>query len=117
MHNPAQAAHIQAPLGNATNNGLAAKALLAKRTAKAKNPKFVSPTDNLLTPVTQKLNAAKQKRFQKSVEPMGQLGCTKDASSDEDSVSDTEMRACFETGQVSEGKTTTSKLIDEESPF
>ena len=90
MHNPSQAAHIvvpQAPLGNTTNGksvlpGMGMKALLAKKMAKSEyahlslgmlslilssNPKFVSPTDNMVTPVTQKLNAAKQKRFAKYV--------------------------------------------------
>lgn len=93
MHNPSQAAHIvvpQALLGNATNGTMAApgmgmKALLAKKMAKSKyvngpsgwtcinphtiasNPKLVSPTDSMVTPATQKLNAAKQKRFTKRV--------------------------------------------------
>ncbi|KAG1753989.1 uncharacterized protein EDB91DRAFT_1101023 [Suillus paluster] len=74
MHNPSQAAHVvvpQAPLGNVANGvnnakpGMGMKALLAKKMAKSNNPKFVSPTDNLMTPVTQKLNAAKQKHFHK----------------------------------------------------
>ena len=67
------------------------KALLAKRMAKEqyvrssslwngkvktftrrpifRNPKFVSPTDKMLTPVSQKLNAAKKKHFDKCVPP------------------------------------------------
>jgi len=32
-----------------------------------RNPKFVSPTDKLLTPVSQKLNAVKKKHFDKCV--------------------------------------------------
>ncbi|KAI6047211.1 hypothetical protein EDC04DRAFT_598336 [Pisolithus marmoratus] len=97
MHNPSQAAHIvlpQAPLGNATNgavNGLGAKALLAKRMAKSNNPKFVSPTDDLVTPVTKKLNAAKQKHFVKDVKPIGDLFGSKERSSEEqESESDVE---------------------------
>ena len=85
LHNPSQAA---IPLGN--NNGqmgLGTKALLAKRMAKEqyvplvlsiettwftprpvfRNPKFVSPTDKILTPVSQKLNAAKKMHFDKCV--------------------------------------------------
>ena len=86
LHNPSQAA---IPLGN--NNGLTGlgtRALLSKRMAKEqyallvlfatkttwltrypilRNPKFVSPTDKLLTPVSQKLNAAKKKHFDKCV--------------------------------------------------
>ncbi len=88
LHNPSQAAHVavpQAPLGNVVNHapGMGAKALLAKKFAKTQlvplfnfyvpevtehscsNPTFVSPTDNLMTPVTQKLNAAKKKQFSK----------------------------------------------------
>lgn len=90
MHNPSQAAHVvvpQAPLGNVANQapGLGAKALLAKKMAKGKsvfahkttaarshlylsNPGgFVSPTDNMMTPVSQKLAAAKKKHFTKYV--------------------------------------------------
>lgn len=32
-----------------------------------RNPKFVSPTDKMLTPVSQKLNAVKKKHFDKCV--------------------------------------------------
>ena len=83
LHNPSQAA---IPLGN--NNGqmgLGTKALIAKRMAKEqyvppgfemtgltrhpifRNPNFVSPTDDMLTPVSKKLNAAKKKHFDKCV--------------------------------------------------
>jgi hypothetical protein len=92
LHNPSQAAHVvvpQAPLGNVVNQapGMGAKALLAKRMAKnlsaalcfvppihvltslaqISNPTYISPTDNLMTPCTQKLNAAKKKHFNKYV--------------------------------------------------
>jgi len=81
LHNPSQAA---IPLGNNNGQGLGMKALLAKKLAKeqyagsvrrsdgvhtftrhsiSRNPKFVSPTDKMLTPVSQKLNAAKKKHF------------------------------------------------------
>ncbi|KAH9927205.1 uncharacterized protein BXZ73DRAFT_102791 [Epithele typhae] len=80
MHNPSQAAHVvvpQAPLGNATNGqlpGMGAKALLAKKFAKSQNPMFVSPTDNMLTPVSQKLNQTKKKHFAKgAAKPMPSL--------------------------------------------
>ena len=93
LHNPSQAAHVvvpQAPLGNATNGpvnqapGLGAKALLAKKMAKSmqvsirlllfeylstvscRNPNYVSPTDNMMTPCTKKISAAKKKHFTKS---------------------------------------------------
>jgi len=39
------------------------RAFLAKRMANARNPTYVSPTDNLVTPVTQKISAARKKRF------------------------------------------------------
>jgi hypothetical protein len=32
-----------------------------------RNPKFVSPTDKMVTPVSQKLNAARKKHFDKCV--------------------------------------------------
>ncbi|KAG6817455.1 hypothetical protein H0H87_008623 [Tephrocybe sp. NHM501043] len=75
MHNPSQAAHVvvpQAPLGSVANQapGMGAKALLAKKMAKNHNPNFISPTDNLMTPVTQKLNAAKKKQFEKGSKPI-----------------------------------------------
>lgn len=37
------------------------------------NHTYVSPTDNLVTPVTQKLNAAKKKHFTKSVSQVSQI--------------------------------------------
>ena len=92
LHNPSQAAHVvvpQAPLGNVVNQapGMGAKALLAKKMAKNQsatlprtaadcvltslnkfsNPTYISPTDNLMTPCTQKLNAARKKHFNKCV--------------------------------------------------
>ncbi|KIK06749.1 hypothetical protein K443DRAFT_250245 [Laccaria amethystina LaAM-08-1] len=75
LHNPSQAAQVvvpQAPLGNVANQGLGmgAKALLAKKLAKSHNPTFISPTDNLLTPCTQKLTAAKKKYFTKGAKPV-----------------------------------------------
>ncbi|KAI0796850.1 hypothetical protein C8Q75DRAFT_862635 [Abortiporus biennis] len=112
LHNPSQAAVVavpQAPLGNTTNGGIAnqtagmgAKALLAKKMAKSQNPKFVSPTDNVLTPCSQKIGAAKKKHFTKGAKPMGSLFTTKDTSS-EDSASKDDSPA--------EGKT------DDENPF
>ncbi|THH11703.1 hypothetical protein EW145_g454 [Phellinidium pouzarii] len=82
LHNPARAAHVvvpQAPLGNATNAkiinqlpGMGAKALLAKKMAKTSNPKFISPTDNMMTPCSQKISAAKKKRFDKGSKPAQQ---------------------------------------------
>jgi len=83
LHNPAQAAHVvvpQAPLGNATNGlasqapGMGAKALLAKKLAKSHNPTYISPTDNLMTPCTQKLSAAKKKHFSKGAKPISLFG-------------------------------------------
>jgi len=74
LHNPQNAAQVsipQAPLGNATNGsivhgpGMGARAFLAKRMAKMQNPNYVSPTDNLVTPVTQKISAARKKHFNK----------------------------------------------------
>ncbi|KAH9849975.1 hypothetical protein C2E23DRAFT_836930 [Lenzites betulinus] len=96
LHNPSQAAHVvvpQAPLGNATNGlmnqapGMGAKALLAKKFAKSHNPTYVSPTDNMVTPCSQKLNATKKKHFTKGVsKPMPSLfGQAQAASSDSDS--------------------------------
>ncbi|EDR12837.1 uncharacterized protein LACBIDRAFT_311745 [Laccaria bicolor S238N-H82] len=75
LHNPSQAAQVvvpQAPLGNVANHGpgMGAKALLAKKLAKTHNPAFISPTDNLLTPCTQKLTAAKKKHFTKGAKPV-----------------------------------------------
>ncbi|KAL4075888.1 hypothetical protein V8B97DRAFT_108805 [Scleroderma yunnanense] len=112
MHNPSQAAHIVIPqaLANATNgavNGLGTKALLAKRMAKSNNPKFVSPTDNLVTPVTQKLNAAKQKRFTKGVKPMGNLGSKQ--SHESASESDTEAKDV--------APDTDAPMNDDDNPF
>ncbi|KAF8192562.1 hypothetical protein BJ912DRAFT_1142131 [Pholiota molesta] len=75
MHNPSLAAQVvvpQAPLGNVANQapGMGAKALLAKKMAKSHNPAFISPTDNMLTPCTQKLSAAKKKHFSRATKPV-----------------------------------------------
>ncbi|KAF5369862.1 hypothetical protein D9758_001090 [Tetrapyrgos nigripes] len=89
LHNPANAAHVvvpQAPLGNVVNQapGMGAKALLAKKMAKSQsNPSYISPTDNLMTPCTQKLNAAKKKHFSKPAKPV-QLFAQKEENSNSD---------------------------------
>ncbi|KAI0053589.1 hypothetical protein FA95DRAFT_1552076 [Auriscalpium vulgare] len=95
LHNPNAAAHVvvpQAPLGNATNGprnaapGMGAKALLAKRLAKSQNPTFISPTDNLMTPVTQKISAAKKKHFTKGApKPMESLFPQKETEESDES--------------------------------
>ncbi|KAF8076341.1 hypothetical protein FPV67DRAFT_1776873 [Lyophyllum atratum] len=94
MHNPSQAAHVvvpQAPLGNVANQaaGMGAKALLAKKMAKNHNPNFISPTDNLMTPCTQKLSAAKKKHFTKGAKPV-QLFAQHDEVSSEDQMDEDE---------------------------
>ncbi|KAI0304072.1 hypothetical protein BC826DRAFT_902934 [Russula brevipes] len=70
LRNPQNAAHVtvpQAPLGNATNGPMnqgprmGTRAFLEKRM----NPTYISPTNNLVTPVTQKLSAARKKHFNK----------------------------------------------------
>ncbi|KAI0824732.1 hypothetical protein BC628DRAFT_1377488 [Trametes gibbosa] len=117
LHNPSQAAHVvvpQAPLGNATNGlmnqapGMGAKALLAKKFAKSHNPTYVSPTDNMMTPCSQKLNATKKKHFTKGVsKPMPSLfGQPQATSSDSDSE------------DAPQAETQTSNKTDEdENPF
>ncbi|KAF5393575.1 hypothetical protein D9757_000063 [Collybiopsis confluens] len=86
LHNPANAAHVvvpQAPLGNVVNQvpGMGAKALLAKKMAKNQNAAYHSPTDNLMTPVTQKLNAVKKKHFAKGPAKPVQLFAQKEEQS------------------------------------
>ncbi|KAH9844122.1 uncharacterized protein C8Q71DRAFT_844844 [Rhodofomes roseus] len=116
LHNPSQAAHVvvpQAPLGNATNGvpsqapGMGAKALLAKKMANH-NPKYISPTDKMMTPVSQKLNAAKKKHFTKGAKPMLSLFPEKDATSDPESASDEE---------ASSSSPVEKKVADDENPF
>ncbi|KAG6814210.1 hypothetical protein H0H92_000887 [Tricholoma furcatifolium] len=117
MHNPSQAAHIvvpQAPLGNVANQapGMGAKALLAKKMAKTHNPNFISPTDNLMTPVTQKLNAAKKKQFNKGAKPV-QLFATQPEHDDSDS--DEQMDVDAPTTSTERKETTLG--VDDENPF
>ncbi|KAF9075876.1 hypothetical protein BDP27DRAFT_1415036 [Rhodocollybia butyracea] len=86
LHNPANAAHVvvpQAPLGNVVNQvpGMGAKALLAKKLAKTQSAPYHSPTDNLMTPVTQKLNATKKKHFAKGPAKPVQLFAQKEEPS------------------------------------
>ncbi|KAJ8086564.1 hypothetical protein AAF712_002023 [Marasmius tenuissimus] len=87
LHNPEHAAHVvvpQAPLGNVVNApGMGAKALLSKKMAKSLNPTYVSPTDNMMTPCTQKLSAAKKKHFSKTSKPV-QLFAQREGNSSDD---------------------------------
>ncbi|EPQ58999.1 hypothetical protein GLOTRDRAFT_109501 [Gloeophyllum trabeum ATCC 11539] len=122
LHNPSQAAHVsvpQAPLGNATNGattatapGLGTKALLAKRFAKTNNPTYVSPTDNLMTPCTQKITAAKKKHFTKGAKPMQPLFGQKELSSEEDEDEDEDLQTPRKPAQQAD-----SKMDDDENPF
>ncbi|KAJ7507755.1 hypothetical protein B0H11DRAFT_2218576 [Mycena galericulata] len=96
LHNPAQAAHVvvpKAPLGNVGNQpaGMGAKALLAKKMAKNLNPTYISPTDNLMTPCTQKLSAAKKKHFNKGAKPI-QLFAQTEEQAQESGEDDSELR-------------------------
>ncbi|RPD66733.1 hypothetical protein L226DRAFT_556611 [Lentinus tigrinus ALCF2SS1-7] len=120
LHNPSQAAHVvvpQAPLGNATNGqlnqpGMGAKALLAKKFAKTHNPTYVSPTDNMMTPCSQKLNATKKKHFTKgAAKPMPSLFSQQ--QKDDDADSDSEESA----PKTSTEPSTDSKMDDDENPF
>ncbi|THH15201.1 hypothetical protein EW146_g5229 [Bondarzewia mesenterica] len=88
LHNPKHAALVavpQAPLGNTTNGpanqapGMGVKAMLAKRIAKNENPNYISPTDNLITPCSQKISAAKKKHFTRGSKPMKGLFSQKES--------------------------------------
>ncbi|KAJ3571433.1 hypothetical protein NP233_g3760 [Leucocoprinus birnbaumii] len=125
LHNPSQAAQVvvpQAPLGNVVNQqapGMGAKALLAKKFAKAHNPNFVSPTDNLMTPVTQKLNAAKNKHFAKGAKPT-QLFTHKDAAESNTDESDKEGDPPKPTSSITDTQPqypTMEVDKDDENPF
>ncbi|KAI0346768.1 hypothetical protein BDW22DRAFT_1341756 [Trametopsis cervina] len=113
LHNPSQAAHVvvpQAPLGNTTNGianqapGLGAKALLAKKMAKNINPTFVSPTDNMMTPCTKKISAAKKKHFTKGAKPMQPLFAQRETKESESGSSEDELSSA-------------NKMDDDENPF
>ncbi|KAF9058149.1 hypothetical protein BJ165DRAFT_1425986 [Panaeolus papilionaceus] len=112
LHNPSNAAKVlpQAPLGNVANQpGMAARAMLAKK-QKNHNPTYVSPTDNMMTPVTQKLNAARKKHFTKT-KPVqlfaSQKEDTQSSSDDEEQQSETLKTPATE-----------SKMeVDDENPF
>ncbi|KAL0577731.1 hypothetical protein V5O48_004280 [Marasmius crinis-equi] len=113
LHNPEHAAHVvvpQAPLGNVVNApGMGAKALLSKKMAKSLNPTYVSPTDNMMTPCTQKLSAAKKKHFNKPAKPV-QLFAQQEGNS-----SDAEESGAAVTGD--EKRNTSTVQDDEENPF
>lgn len=91
---------------------------MAKRMAKSNNPKFVSPTDDLLTPVTKKLNAAKQKHFVKGVKPIGDLFGSRDRSSEErSSESDAESTDSLELSDAKTSVPSTAPIDEDENPF
>ncbi|KAF9651136.1 hypothetical protein BDM02DRAFT_3154513 [Thelephora ganbajun] len=119
LHNPSQAA---IPLGN--NNGqmgLGTKALLAKRLAKEQNPKFVSPTDKMLTPVSQKLNAARKKHFDKGKpKPMGGLFPSEESPSQNDDNVNDDGEAAPTQDAPEINTTSNTKMVvddDDENPF
>ncbi|KAI0772051.1 hypothetical protein BD413DRAFT_612877 [Trametes elegans] len=117
LHNPNQAAHVvvpQAPLGNSTNGqlnqapGMGAKALLAKKFAKSHNPTYVSPTDNMMTPCSQKLNATKKKHFTKgAAKPMPSLFAQQESNSSDSEPESTRPNA----------HSTEAKAANDENPF
>ncbi|KAF9780220.1 hypothetical protein BJ322DRAFT_1112888 [Thelephora terrestris] len=117
LHNPSQAA---VPLGN--NNGqmgLGTRALLSKRLAKEQNPKFVSPTDKMVTPVSQKLNAARKKHFDKGKpKPMSLFASNEPSSQEDDRVSDDGEAAPAQNPPATDSASDT-KMVDndDESPF
>jgi len=88
--------------------------------AKEQNPKFVSPTDKILTPVSQKLNAVKKRHFDKGKpKPMGGLFLSEESSSHDDEVVSDDGQAVTtqdtpEPGTVSNAITVAD---DDENPF
>ncbi|KAJ7700043.1 hypothetical protein B0H17DRAFT_1048342 [Mycena rosella] len=118
LHNPAQAARVvvpKAPLGNVANQpaGMGAKALLAKKMAKTLNPTFISPTDNLMTPCTQKLSAAKKKHFNKGAKPIQLFAQTEERADDSDDESP--LQDTTQTQTQPQPQPTMD--VDEENPF
>ncbi|KAF5321702.1 hypothetical protein D9619_000304 [Psilocybe cf. subviscida] len=116
MHNPAQAANVptnQAP-------GMGAKALLAKKFAKSHNPTYISPTDNMMTPVTQKLNAAKKKHFNKPTNGVS-LFSPAQTNNESSGASDDEDEEPPKTSATTTAPNTatpiTMQVDDEENPF
>lgn len=133
LHNPGNAAHVvvpQAPLGNATNGpiksapGMGAKALFEKRLAKS-NATYVSPTDSMMTPTTQKINAAKRKHFNKGaklIPSLFQQESIDEQSNDKDDedVNETETNEeqPFPSGSVPEAVNVDAAPIDvDDNPF
>ncbi|KAJ7894707.1 hypothetical protein B0H14DRAFT_2431627 [Mycena olivaceomarginata] len=114
LHNPAQAAHSvvpKAPLGNVVSQpaGMGAEALLQKKMGKSLNPTYISPTDNLMTPCTQKLSAAKKQHFKKSAKPIQLFGSTEERAkeSDDDSHQSNETQP----------QQAPAMDVDDENPF
>ncbi|KAL0949932.1 hypothetical protein HGRIS_009958 [Hohenbuehelia grisea] len=119
LHDPNHAAHVvvpKAPLGNVANQapGMGARALLAKKMAKNHNPNFISPTDNMMTPCTQKLNASKKKHFTKGAKPV-QLFAQREET---DSQSDNDDEEALATEALSPDQKETKMVVDDdENPF
>ncbi|KAJ7781279.1 hypothetical protein B0H16DRAFT_1497781 [Mycena metata] len=114
LHNPAQAAHVvvpKAPLGNVANQpaGMGAKALLAKKMAKNLNPTYISPTDNLMTPCTQKLTAAKKKHFKKGTKPIQLFAQTEEQGDESEGESDLP--------EQNQNQPQLAMDVDDENPF
>jgi len=115
----------QVPLGNAANGlnkippGMGAKVLLNKKLMKANsNPTYVSPTDYLMTPCSQKISAAKKKHFNsaKAVAPLA-FGTKEEAEDDIEMHAESENPA--DDPALDNGRVDTASLsrMDEENPF
>ncbi|KAK0453747.1 hypothetical protein EV421DRAFT_1766194 [Armillaria borealis] len=115
LHNPSQAAHVvlpQAPLGNVVNQapGMGAKALLAKKMAKSLKPNFVSPTDNMMTPCSQKLSDAKKKHFTKGAKPVQLFAQKEESASDGEGEADEDI-------DIKEQNKMRMDVDEDENPF
>ncbi|KAI0787155.1 hypothetical protein BC629DRAFT_1515276 [Irpex lacteus] len=117
LHQPTQAAVVvppQAPVGTASNSaanqsiGMGAKALLAKKMAKNANPNFVSPTDDMMTPCTKKISAAKKKHFTRGgVKPMKPLFAQHQS----------EANKASDSGSSEDESSSANKMDEDENPF
>jgi hypothetical protein len=90
---------------------MGAKTLLARKFSN-QNSAYVSPTDNLVTPVSQKLNAAKKKHFTKSTKPVQLF-----ASRPEESHSDGEDDTKEPKPAKDDNRPPSNMEVDDENPF
>lgn len=109
LHNPSLAAQVivsQALIDNGSIAPLGKKGNRGDVGGRTSNPAFCSPTDNLLTPCTRKLSAARKKHFNRPPKTVQLFPQAEDNESNEEEPVSEQVAVSTE-----------KKMDDDENPF